>query len=69
MEKKSKNSKPKSVKKTKPDNSKLKLMVINGDNFEVVEVPISLRKNYIDTFGVQQVRTKEELQNWLSSNV
>jgi hypothetical protein len=58
----------KKSKKSKSDWSKLRLMVTNeSGNFEIMEVPTTLRMEYVRNFGVLTVRTKEELQNWLDS--
>ena len=69
------NNKP--VKKTRRKKNKtvkrdwktLRFMCINEeDKFEIIEFPSVLGQNYIDTFGLLQVRTKQEIQNWLNYN-
>ena len=47
----------------------LRFMCINEeDKFEIIEFPSVLGQNYIDTFGLLQVRTKQEIKNWLNYN-
>lgn len=65
---KSKKPKRKKTKSKKRDWSKLRLMVLNEEGkYEIMEVPSSLDKDYIQTFGLLTARTKQELQNWLDS--
>lgn len=64
--KKTRRKKKKTVKR---DWKTLRFMCINEeDKFEIIEFPSVLGQNYIDTFGLLQVRTKEEIQNWLNYN-
>jgi hypothetical protein len=64
---KPKSKKKKSVKKR--DWTTLRFMCLNNEGkFEIIEFPSVLGKNYIDTFGLLTVRTKEEITNWLSYN-
>jgi hypothetical protein len=69
--------KEKPVKKTrrrkkkpvKRDWKTLRFMCINEENkFEIIEFPSVLGKNYIETFGLLTVRTKQEIKNWLTHN-
>jgi hypothetical protein len=43
-------------------------VINNEEKIEKILIPNSLGKSYIDTFGLLTVRTKEEVENWLSSN-
>lgn len=70
------NNKP--VKKTRRNKKKkivkrdwktLRFGCINEFNkFEIIEFPSSLGKNYVETFGLLTVRTKQEIKNWLAHN-
>ncbi len=65
---KSKKPRRKKPKAKKRDWSKLRLMVLNEEGkYEIMEVPSSLDKDYIQTFGLMTTRTKQELQTWLDS--
>ena len=47
----------------------MNFLVINSEEkIEKMLIPNSLGQSYIDTFGLLNVRTKEEVENWLSSH-
>ncbi len=64
-----KKTRRKKKKPVKRDWKTLRFMCINEEGkFEIIEFPSVLGQNYIDTFGLLQVRTKAEITNWLSYN-
>jgi hypothetical protein len=54
--------------KRKPRTHMSFFVINNEEKIEKILIPNSLGKSYIDTFGLLTVRTKEEVENWLSSN-
>lgn len=59
-------SKKEKVRKVK---THMNFLVINSEErLENVLIPNQLGQSYIDTFGLLTVRTKEEVENWLSSH-
>lgn len=72
MEEKAKKSKPKRkkkpVEKRKPKTHMNFFVINNEEKIENVLIPNSLGQSYIDTFGLLEVRTKEEVENWLNSH-
>ena len=52
--------------KRKPRNHMNFLVINNEEKIENILIPNSLSQSYIDTFGLLTVRTKEEVENWLS---
>jgi hypothetical protein len=47
----------------------MNFLVINSEErFENILIPNDLGQSYIDTFGLLTIRTKEEVENWLSSH-
>ncbi len=66
---KSKKPKRKKTKSKKRDWSTLRFMCLNEEGkYEIIEFPSVLGQNYIDTFGLLTVRTKQEITNWLTHN-
>ena len=64
-----KKTRRKKKKPVKRDWKTLRFMCINEeDKFEIIEFPSVLGKNYIETFGLLTVRTKQEIKNWLTHN-
>ena len=62
-------AKTKKKSSVKRDWKTLRFMCINEEGkFEIIEFPSVLGQNYIDTFGLLKVRTKEEITNWLNYN-
>lgn len=54
--------------KRKPRTHMNFLVINNEEKIENILIPNSLSQSYIDTFGLLTVRTKEEVENWLSSH-
>lgn len=54
--------------KRKPRTHMNFLVINNEEKIEKMLIPNSLGQSYIDTFGLLNVRTKEEVENWLSSH-
>jgi hypothetical protein len=55
--------------KSKKIKTHMNFLVINSEErFENILIPNDLGQSYIDTFGLLTIRTKEEVENWLSSH-
>jgi hypothetical protein len=64
-----KSNRRKKKKTVKRDWKTLRFMCLNKEGkFEIIEFPSILGQNYIDTFGLLKVRTKEEIKTWLAHN-
>ena len=69
MEEKKKKPRRKKNPLVRKPRTHMNFMVINSEEkIEKMLIPNSLGQSYIDTFGLLTVRTKEEVENWLSSH-